>query len=175
MGDRLEKLFRILGSSNEHEAAAALKMIVQLKTKNGQTWNQFIDGLKAVNFGEKAHANGHQRPKQAYGGNPRSDGSEHYQDVFRYANARYDYGFGGFDSWSDAGRARAQEEDKRRRQAQEADALRNAFTQRQADMEAAKKFANAVQSDPVAEKIYKSTRPKEPSKKWFGGFDFSGK
>ena len=52
--DRLEKLFRLLGSSNEHEAASALRVIVALKTKNGKSWNEFIDELVAVDFGNRS-------------------------------------------------------------------------------------------------------------------------
>ena len=165
MNNRLEKLFRILGSSNEHEAMSALRAIISLKTKNGQTWNQFVDALVKVGFGENLDS----RWKSA-----RSD----YSKVQVDPNTTYKYYYSGFThsssfaSWTTQNMEKAQQE---RNMRQQAESLRNAFMQREAEREYQEKLNNAVRSDPVASKVQEKIRPREPSKKWFGGFDFSKK
>lgn len=166
MNNRLEKLFRILGSSNEHEAMSALRAIISLKTKNGQTWNQFVDALVKVGFGENLDS----RWKSA-----RYDYSKAQVDPNTTYGWKYDGGFThsfSFDSWTTQNMEKAQQE---RNMRQQAESLRNSFMQREAEREYQEKFNNAVKTDPVASKVHEKIRPREPSKKWFGGFDFSKK
>ena len=50
---RTEQLLRLAGSENEHEALAALRALIRLKTRDGKDWNDFVSQLAAVQFGEK--------------------------------------------------------------------------------------------------------------------------
>ena len=53
MDELTEKLLRLCGAENEHEAANALRRLVRIKTKDGKSWNEFVDKLKSGD--EPAH------------------------------------------------------------------------------------------------------------------------